>query len=85
MASIQLTQVVLAQSLPAQTPNTMYVVKSSASPLAINPVLLTGVGSAYQPDGTIMDVRQIYIQGGNFTPLYVTDSYATIKAYIDAV
>jgi|TARA_R110002167_G_scaffold28560_8_gene95873 hypothetical protein len=84
MASIQLTQVVLAQSLPAQTPNTMYVVKSSASPLAINPVLLAGVGSTYQPDGSIMDVRQVYITG-LMTPFYVTDSYATIKAYIDAL
>jgi|TARA_R110000744_G_scaffold244664_1_gene361477 hypothetical protein len=85
MASIQLTQVILLQTVPPTNPPTVYVVENSESLLAINPVLLTGVGSAYQPDGTIMDVRQIYIQGGNFTPLYVTDSYATIKAYIDAV
>ena len=85
MASIQLTQVILLQTTPQTNPPTVYVVENSESLLAINPVLLTGVGSAYQPDGTIMDVRQIYIQGGNFTALYVTDSYATIKAYIDAV
>jgi len=84
MASIQLTQVILLQSLPAQSPNRTYVVTSSASPLAINPTSLAGVGSAYQADGSIIDVRQIYITG-SMLPLYVTDSYATIKAYIDAL
>ena len=84
MASIQLTQVILLQALPAQSPNILYVIPGSASPLAINPTSLCGVGSAHQADGSIMDVRQVYLTGSSI-PLYVTDSYATIKAYIDAL
>ena len=82
MASIQLTQVILAQTLPATNPPTLYIVPGSESLLAINSTALLGVGSAFQADGTIINVRVIYMAA---IALYVTDSYATIKAYIDAV
>ena len=82
MASIQLTQVILTQTLPATNPPTLYIVEGSESLLAINPTALLGVGSAHQADGTIINVRVIYMAA---LALYVTDSYATIKAAIDAV
>ena len=82
MASIQLTQVILAQTAPATNPPTLYIVPGSESLLAINPTALLGVGSVHQADGTIINVRVIYMTA---LALYVTDSYATIKAAIDAV
>ena len=47
MASIQLTQVILAQTAPATNPPTLYIVPGSESLLAINPTALLGVGSAH--------------------------------------
>ena len=84
MASIQLTQVILAQTAPATNPPTLYIVPGSESLLAINSTSLSGVGTAYQSNGTIIDVRQVYV-AGSMLPIYVTDSYATVKAYIDAL
>tara|TARA_R110000782_G_scaffold153783_1_gene246208 strand:- start:184 stop:438 length:255 start_codon:yes stop_codon:yes gene_type:complete len=84
MASIQLTQVYLIQTAPPTLPATMYVVEGSESFVAINPVALNAVGQMYQQNGSIMDVRQVYITG-SMLPIYVTDSYATVKAYIDAL
>jgi hypothetical protein len=81
MASIQLTQV----NLVAANPPSVYIkVDNSESLLAINPASIAAVGPAYNPDGTIIDVRQVYITG-SMLPIYVTDSYATVKAYIDAL
>ena len=74
MAAIQLTQVFLTQTTPQTAPATMYIVEAS----------LSGVGTAYQSNGTIIDVRQVYV-AGSMLPIYVTDSYATVKAYIDAL
>ncbi len=84
MASIQLTQVYLTQTAPPTNPPTMYMVEGSESLIAINPTSLSGVGTAYQSNGTIIDVRQVYV-AGSMQPIYVTDSYATVKAYIDAL
>lgn len=84
MASIQLTQVYLTQTTPPTNPPTMYMVEGSESFIAINPTSLSGVGTTYQSNGTIIDVRQVYV-AGSMLPIYVTDSYATIKAYIDAL
>ena len=84
MASIQLTQVFLAPTTPATSPPTLFIVPGSESFIAINPLALDAVGPVYQQDGSIINVRMIYING-NFTPLYVTESYATVKAYIDAL
>lgn len=84
MASIQLTQVFLAQTAPPTSPLTLFIVPGSESFIAINPLALNAVGPVYQQDGSIMDVRIIYVNG-NSMPVYVTDSYATVKAYIDAL
>ena len=84
MASIQLTQVFLATTNPLTVPPTLFIVERSESFIAINPLSLDAVGPVYQQDGSIMDVRMIYVNG-NSMPVYVTDSYATVKAYIDAL
>ena len=84
MVAIQLTQVFLTQTTPQTAPATMYIVEGSESLIAINPTSLSGVGTAYQSNGTIIDVRQVYV-AGSMLPIYVTDSYATVKAYIDAL
>ena len=84
MASIQLTQVFLATTNPLTVPPTLFIVEGSESFIAINPLALNAVGPVYQQDGSIINVRMIYVNG-NFMPIYVTDSYATVKAYIDAL
>ena len=84
MASIQLTQVYLTAATPATSPPTLFIVQGSESFIAINPLSLDAVGPVYQQDGSIINVRMIYVNG-NFMPIYVTDSYATVKAYIDAL
>ncbi len=84
MASIQLTQVYLTSTTPATFPPTLFIVQGSESFIAINPLSLDAVGPVYQQDGSIINVRMIYLNG-NFMPIYVTDSYATVKAYIDAL
>tara|TARA_R110000751_G_scaffold74865_2_gene151185 strand:+ start:944 stop:1198 length:255 start_codon:yes stop_codon:yes gene_type:complete len=84
MASIQLTQVYLTSTTPATSPPTLFIVQGSESFIAINPLSLDAVGPVYQQDGSLVNVRMIYVNG-NFMPIYVTDSYATVKAYIDAL
>jgi len=84
MAAIQLTQVFLAQTSPATSPLTLYVVEGSESFIAVNPLMLSAVGPVYQQNGSIIDIRGVYVTGSN-QPIYVTDSYATVKAYIDAL
>ena len=46
--------------------------------------MLSAVGQVYQQNGSLIDVRQIYITGST-VPIYVNDSYTTIKAAIDAL
>jgi|TARA_R110000822_G_scaffold64710_4_gene158646 hypothetical protein len=83
MASIELTQITLAQVLPTTTPATLFVVAGSESLIAINPLTLVSVESVYQQNGSfIPNVRKVNLTGGG---CYVTDSYATVKAYIDAL
>lgn len=84
MASIQLTQVYLAPVTPLTNPPTLFIVQGSESFIAINPLMLGAVGPVYQQDGSLINVRQIYITG-SLLPIYVTDSYATVKAAIDAL
>lgn len=84
MASIQLTQVFLATTNPLTVPPTLFIVEGSESFIAINPLSLDAVGPVYQQDGSIINVRIVYING-NLMPVYVTDSYATVKGYIDAL
>ena len=84
MASIQLTQVYLTSTTPATSPPTLFIVQGSESFIAINPLSLDAVGPVYQQDGSIINVRMIYVNG-NFMPIYVTDSYAIVKGYIDAL
>ena len=84
MASIQLTQICLASTSPPTSPTTMFVVEGSGSFIAVNPLMLSAVGPVYQQDGSIINVRQVYIKGA-LLPIYVSDSYATVKAYIDAL
>ena len=84
MASIQLTQVFVTQTAPPTSPLTMYIVEGSESFIAINSASLAAVGTMYQQDGSIMDIRQVYVIG-SVVPIYVTDSYATVKGYIDAL
>tara|TARA_R110000822_G_scaffold16_27_gene227 strand:+ start:5876 stop:6151 length:276 start_codon:yes stop_codon:yes gene_type:complete len=84
MASIQLTQVYLTQTAPPTSPPTMYMVEGSESFIAINTLALNAVGPMYHNDGSIMDVRQVYVTG-SLSPIFVTDSYATVKGYIDAL
>ena len=83
MASIQLTQVYLAQVQPNQNSPEVFVVEGSESLIAINPATIAAVGPTYQVNGDIIDVRQVYITG--MAIFYVTDSYATVKGYIDAL
>jgi hypothetical protein len=83
MASIQLTQVYLAPVLPNQNTPELFVVEGSESLIAINPATIAAVGPTYQVNGDIIDVRQVYITG--MAIFYVTDSYATVKGYIDAL
>tara|TARA_R110000772_G_scaffold177831_3_gene289331 strand:+ start:238 stop:492 length:255 start_codon:yes stop_codon:yes gene_type:complete len=84
MASIQLTTVFLAPEIPATFPPTSYIVEGSESLIAINPLTLVSVSSVYQLNGSIIpNVRQVNLRGGGL--FYVTESYATIKAYIDAL
>ncbi len=68
MASIQLTQVYLTSTTPATSPPTLFIVQGSESFIAINPLSLDAVGPVYQQDGSIINVRMIYING-NFTPV----------------
>jgi len=85
MATIQLTQVYLAGVVPNQQPPELFIEEGSESPIAINPASIAAVGPVYQPkDGSIINIRQVHISGimGSF---FVTDSYATVKAYMDAV
>ena len=85
MATIQLTQVYLAGVVPNQQPPELFVEEGSESLVAINPALIAAVGPVYQPkDGSIINVRQVYISGV-MSSFYVSDSYATVKAYMDAV
>lgn len=86
MASIQLTQVYLTKSTPVDLNQEFYVVQTSTNPIAINPMHLVAVGEVYNTNGTILGTaRQIYLTGGGISSLYVSDSYATVKAYIDAL
>jgi len=84
MAAIVLTQVYLATKLPADSEEPVFIVQGSEKPIAINPVYLLGVGSLYNPDGTTVDVRLVYLTG-IMTPIYVTESYTYIKLYIDGL
>tara|TARA_B100000497_G_scaffold127934_1_gene171850 strand:- start:3092 stop:3346 length:255 start_codon:yes stop_codon:yes gene_type:complete len=84
MASIQLTQVYLAPTIPATNPPSLFIVQGSESFVAINPLMLSAVGPVYQQDGSLINVRQVYLTG-SLMPIYVTDSYATVKAAIDAL
>ena len=84
MAAIQLTQVFLAAQRPGTNPPIMYVVQGSESFIAINPLMLSAVGPTYQADGNTIDVRTVIVEGAIF-PIYVTESYATVKAAIDAL
>ena len=84
MAAIQLTQVFLADQRPATNPPTKYIVQGSESFIAINPLMLSAVGPTYQADGNTIDVRKVIVEGAIF-PIYVTESYATVKAAIDAL
>ena len=84
MASIQLTQVFLAPTAPATSPPTLFIVPGSESFIAVNPLALDAVGPVYQQDGSIINARTVYIKG-NIIPIYVSDSYATVKGYIDAL
>jgi hypothetical protein len=52
--------------------------------MAINPATIAAVGPTYQINGDRIGVRQVYITGAT-AAFYVTDSYATIKGYIDAL
>ena len=60
----------------------LYVAPVSGNPLAIDQSQIIGVGVVYNLDGTILDARQVYVTG-LVTPIYVADSYATVKGYID--
>jgi len=84
MAAIQLTQVFLADQRPATNPPTKYIVQGSESFIAINPLMLSGVGPTYQADGNTIDVRTVIVKGAIF-PIYVTESYTYIKLYIDGL
>ena len=84
MASIQLTQVYLATKSPPDFQEPVFIVQGSEKPIAINPVYLLGVGSVYNPDGTTVDVRLVYLTG-IMGSIYVTDTYAAVKAAIDAL
>ena len=84
MAAIQLTQVYLAVQLPATSPSLLYKVQGSESFIAINPLTLSAVGPVYQQDGSLINVRQIYLTG-SLLPIYVTETYAFVKAAIDAL
>ena len=85
MASIQLTQIAVTTSVPAVPPLILFVLEGSESLIAINPAYIVSVGVGYQPDGSVIqNVRAVYLTGG-FAPIYVTDSYATVKGYIDAL
>ena len=85
MASIQLTQVFLEVTNPPNPLEPLFVIPGSANLIAINPTHLVGVGSVFTGNGVSIDVRQIYVTGGVISPMYVNDSYATVKAYIDAL
>ena len=85
MASIQLTQVFLELTNPPNPLEPLFVIPGSANLIAINPAHLVGVGSVFTGNGVSIDVRQIYVTGGVISPMYVSDSYATVKAYIDAL
>jgi len=85
MASIQLTQVFLEVTNPLNPQEPLFVIPGSANLIAINPVHLIAVGSVFTANGVDIDVRQIYLTGGGISPMYVSDSYATVKAYIDAL
>ena len=74
----------MQQTNPVSLPPVLYIVQGSESFIAINPASLSAVGPVYQQDGTIINVRQVYIST-SLAPVYVTDSYATVKAYIDAL
>ena len=84
MASIQLTQVYLAVQSPLTSPPLLYKVQGSESFIAINPLMLSAVGPVYQQDGSLINVRQIYLTG-SLLPIYVTETYAFVKAAIDAL
>jgi len=84
MAAIQLTQVSLAFQRPSTDPSTMYVVQGSESFVAINPLMLSAVGPTYQADGSTIDVRTVIVEGYPL-PFYVTNTYAAVKAVIDAL
>jgi len=82
MAAIQLTQVSLANQRPFTDPPMMYIVQGSESPVAINPLALDSVGPTYQADGSLLDVRSVKVAGAI---IFVTDTYAAVKAAIDAL
>ena len=84
MAAIQLTQVYLATKLPPNSQEPLFIVQGSESFIAINPLMLSAVGPVYQQDGSLINVRQIYLTG-SLLPIYVTETYAFVKAAIDAL
>ena len=84
MASIQLTQITVTSTKGA-LPLSLFVVEGSENLIAINPAYILSVGVVYQFDGSVLpNVRSVYLTGG-IALVYVTDSYATVKAYMDAL
>ena len=82
--ALQEDAAMLAEAAPLTNPPALYIVQGSESFIAINPLMLSAVGPVYQQNGSLIDVRQIYITGSTI-PIYVNDSYTTVKAAIDAL
>jgi len=84
MASFQLTEVLVATQRPATDPPTMYVVQGTQALIAIKTTSLNAVKATYQLNGSILDVRTIFIDGSS-VPIYVTETYGEVKALIDGL
>lgn len=84
MASITITQVQLETSIIAGTPSSQYWTPNTEIDMSINPNNIIAVGYVFDTfqKRYISGLIQIYILGITF-PIYSSDSYASIEAYMN--
>jgi hypothetical protein len=80
---VELTQIQIGTKQPGPG---KYAVENSQTPLSINQANIIGVSQYWDDAGKayIPNVRLIYLTSPSIIPIAVTDSYATIAAYIAA-
>jgi hypothetical protein len=81
---VELTQIQIGRQ-QASDPG-QYAIQGSETPLSLNQANITGVSEYWDSIGDVYlpNTRAIYLSITSPAPIAVTDSYATIAAYIAA-